>query len=403
MPSNAAVLSPSFYNKFKQLSSELGLNAEDLLAIIFSESGGNPQAFNQSSKAVGLIQFLPSTLKGLGWQGSVEEFKSVAAEEQLDYVKKFIDNIKSIGPILSPDHYYLGIFFPVALALPGVRQNDKNTVILEKDPAFVIDGGKRLSKKYYDIGKKIPVDFEIKAYNANSLFHNKSIEGVITLGDLGAAIKNSKSLPAYKEALQLLNSTTIGESVTPSNNGSQFRDLLNDSERGSLNTSNNSKFKDLLEDQAIASPSPATSSNSKSLFTGLANQKNMNIMKSSELKLLPTHSILIEVNSSDINSSIEFSRILCTALDEELLSKSFTHTDGASVEIECDIAGPARTCLTAVKEISDCTKNSFKNVTKKIGSVTIDTKIKLHKKSKYPAISLKSAENNYRKFLLKFI
>jgi hypothetical protein len=91
------------------------------------------------------------------------------------------------------------------------------------------------------------------------------------------------------------------------------------------------------------------------------------------------------------------------ALDEELLSKSFVHTDGNNVDVECVIHGPEQSCISAVKAISNAITDSFKIATKKIGGVKINTTIQLHKKSSYPPISLKQAETSYRHFILKFI
>lgn len=119
---------------------------------------------------------------------------------------------------------------------------------------------------------------------------------------------------------------------------------------------------------------------------------------------LPKQNILIQVSSPDYNSSIEFARILCATLDEELLSNSYTHSDGSSVvEIECSIPGPSNICLQAVSEVAEAVAEAFKTATTKIGGITVKTNCVMNKKSFYQPLSVRAADTNYRRFLLKFI
>lgn len=120
-------------------------------------------------------------------------------------------------------------------------------------------------------------------------------------------------------------------------------------------------------------------------------------------KALPTHDILIQINAPDYASAIEFSRILCAALDEDLLSSSYPHTDGHDVEIECSISGPEKECFAAVQQMVDTIAEVFKDATAKIGGVTVKTNQIMNKKSSYQPISPRTADTNYRKFLLKFV
>jgi hypothetical protein len=46
---------------------------------------------------------------------------------------------------------------------------------------------------------------------------------------------------------------------------------------------------------------------------------------------------------------------------------------------------------------------AFKDATVKVGSIAVKTKQIMNKKSSYQPISPKTADTNYRKFLLKFI
>ena len=117
---------------------------------------------------------------------------------------------------------------------------------------------------------------------------------------------------------------------------------------------------------------------------------------------LPNNDILIQLQG-DYTDAIEFARILSTALDEDLLSTSHIHTDGSSVEIECSIPGPSQLCFDAVEQMAKAISSAFKTATKKIGGISINTNCIMNKKSYYQLISLKKADANQRKFLLKFI
>ena len=118
---------------------------------------------------------------------------------------------------------------------------------------------------------------------------------------------------------------------------------------------------------------------------------------------LPTHHVLIQIAAPDYTSAVEFSRVLCSALDEDLLSNSYPYTDGHEVEIECSIAGPEKECLAAVKQMTEAVAETFKDATIKIGGITVKTNQITNKKSSYQPISPRMAGTNYRKFLLKFI
>lgn len=118
---------------------------------------------------------------------------------------------------------------------------------------------------------------------------------------------------------------------------------------------------------------------------------------------LPTHHILIQIAAPDHTSAVEFSRILCSALDEDLLSTSYPHTDGDLVEVECSIQGPEKECTAAVKQMTDAIADAFKEATRKIGGISVKTNQITNKTSSYQPISARTAGTNYRKFLLKFV
>jgi len=120
-------------------------------------------------------------------------------------------------------------------------------------------------------------------------------------------------------------------------------------------------------------------------------------------KHLTSNNILIKINSQDYESELEFARILCSALDEELSAESYTHTNGVDVEVECKIYGPSNVCFAATKQLTESVVEAFHDATKKIELLPVKPKFFMNKKSSYEAISWKNADINYRKFLFKFI
>lgn len=375
-----ANLGANFYSELVDLASQTGMKPEDILAVMVSESGINPSAHNPHGGATGLMQFMPSSLKGVGFQGSPSEFSALSGEEQLPYVKKLIEGNMRLngGPFTSAAQYYVAVFWPVGLKLPGVRRGDPSTPIVEENPDTV-DG--KYSKKYYDIGFKIPASQEKAAYQANPLFHG-SIPGVITYGDMMHQIDKNKANPLYSKALMAMNQQTgyQASDKQPSNM------LALQNKRPMPAEPNN--FMDLLDQFVQSLSASAEVEPSKKLYK----------------QMLPNHDILIQISAPDYNSAIEFSRILCAALDEEVQATAYPHTDGSQVvEVECSIPGPALECLQTVEQLTNSIAGAFQIATKKIGGITVKTRCVMNKKSFYQQISLRTAETNYRKFLLKFI
>lgn len=201
-----ANLGSNFYNKLLKVTSELQMKPEDLLCIMVSESGINPSALNPNGKAAGLIQFMPSTLKGLGYKGDYKDFLKLNGEAQLDWVKALIQGNMKLngGPFTSAAQFYLSNLFPVALKLKGIKDNNPDVKILEEKP-FAING---FSKKYLDVGYKISANLEKSAYNGNKGLFDKANKGSITFGDLIRQTENNKNNPLYKKALEALNQQT---------------------------------------------------------------------------------------------------------------------------------------------------------------------------------------------------
>jgi hypothetical protein len=106
-----------FQQGVEQLAQKYNVSVQDLYAVMSFETGGtfDPAQKNlQGSGATGLIQFMPSTAKGLGT--STEELSKMTRTEQLKYVDKYFSNKGIEGGNL--DDLYMAILFPVAVGKP---------------------------------------------------------------------------------------------------------------------------------------------------------------------------------------------------------------------------------------------------------------------------------------------
>lgn len=99
-----------FIKKVKEVSKKLDIHFSWLVGIMHHESRLNHKALN-SIRAVGLIQFLPSTARGLGT--TTNELYNMSGVQQLDYVYKFYKHAK--GHLNEATDLYLYAFFPIAV------------------------------------------------------------------------------------------------------------------------------------------------------------------------------------------------------------------------------------------------------------------------------------------------
>lgn len=113
-------LTDAFFRGAIEISGRLGCSPRDLLAVMMRESLIEARARNATSGAVGLIQFLPGTLRSLGWTGTSEEFRALGATEQLPWVEKFLRPSSRYG-LTTPARVYQAIFMPASLRLGAVE------------------------------------------------------------------------------------------------------------------------------------------------------------------------------------------------------------------------------------------------------------------------------------------
>jgi murein DD-endopeptidase MepM/ murein hydrolase activator NlpD len=103
-----------FRQKVVQIANELQIDPSYLMAAMSFETGGtfSPSIRNAAgSGATGLIQFMPSTARGLGT--STDALARMTAIQQLDYVRKYFWPQR--GRLKSLEDVYMAILYPAAI------------------------------------------------------------------------------------------------------------------------------------------------------------------------------------------------------------------------------------------------------------------------------------------------
>jgi hypothetical protein len=395
-------LGPNFYPKLVQISSEAGIKPEDLLAVMISESGMNPGA-GKGNSAAGLIQFMPDTLRGVGFKGNQDDFRSLSGEAQLPYIKRLVqNNVKyNGGPFTSAAQYYVANFYPAALKLPGIRRGDPSTVFVEENPKYVLDGGRKYSKKYFDIGIKISPESERDAYRSNPLFHGKT-PGAITYGDMINQVNKNKQNPLYQKALIVMKDAA---GYKPNAEEGPMVATKDDLIKKYLEKYKDQDVYKSLTDEKNINVNNKPSSDLMSTLNNYLQQVSASEKNNKKLykQFLPFNHMVIHVKSGNFAEAIEFSRVLCSVLNEELMAEASIHVKDEDVDVECSINGPSDACFETIKQLTSTLSNTFRVATAKIGGIQVKTQFSMNKKSSYQLIDATSIHNQHRKFLLKFV
>lgn len=104
---------PDFKKKVNKVAQALGIDPNNLMAIMKQESGVNPQARNPSG-ATGLIQFMPDTARRLGT--TTDALFQMDGVQQLDYVYKYF-KMTGVGDG-SLGELYTAVFMPKYVGYP---------------------------------------------------------------------------------------------------------------------------------------------------------------------------------------------------------------------------------------------------------------------------------------------
>lgn len=160
-------LPDEFFVGVRRLSVSLSCGALDLLAVMDGQSGVRADAQHRTSRATGLIQLMPKTLRGLGWVDGPDAFRRLSAVEQLPYVQKYFQPFVRHG-LGSSGRLYQALFLPGTLA----RGSAPDTVVCSADGPFA------------------------DAYAANTDLDPRG-QGKITVADLTARVDRVRTGPRW--------------------------------------------------------------------------------------------------------------------------------------------------------------------------------------------------------------
>jgi len=110
---------PQFKAEVTRLAKKYNIPEDNLYAVMSFETGGtfDPGQRNMAgSGATGLIQFMPSTARGLGT--STEALAQMSRAEQMKYVEKYFDNA-GLPNGASFEDLYMSILYPKAVGKPN--------------------------------------------------------------------------------------------------------------------------------------------------------------------------------------------------------------------------------------------------------------------------------------------
>ena len=105
-----------FLAKTKLVCQQLGFPYTWLMCMMYHESQFTPSLVNPNGGASGITQFMPPIITQFGI--SIEAYRKLSGEKQLDYVKKYYDLAKNYGGIKTPEDFYLFNLSPIAINKP---------------------------------------------------------------------------------------------------------------------------------------------------------------------------------------------------------------------------------------------------------------------------------------------
>ena len=114
----------------------------DMLAVMNSESDVMARAQNRRSGAAGLIQLLPSTLRGVDWDHGPDAFCALRATDQLPYVERHLAAYATHG-LGSAARIYQAVFLPATMLLgsmPGTVLTTRGCPAYDRNQGLDLDG-----------------------------------------------------------------------------------------------------------------------------------------------------------------------------------------------------------------------------------------------------------------------
>ncbi len=104
-------LSDDFFDAWADMSARLGMDALDLARVAFAETGMYQR--HPRVPQFGIWPFIESTLRRMGWQGSMLDFTAQPAIEQLPWMERYLQPYR--GRLTNDGLVYVATFLPARL------------------------------------------------------------------------------------------------------------------------------------------------------------------------------------------------------------------------------------------------------------------------------------------------
>lgn len=132
-------VTPEFISGVEAMAGRIGARPEHILAVMSFETGGTfDPAKTNSIGATGLIQFLPSTARGLGT--TTADLRQMSSVEQLSYVEKYFSQAQYQGKLGTLEGLYTSVLSGTArqnsgdvLFTSGTRAYEQNPLDWNRD------------------------------------------------------------------------------------------------------------------------------------------------------------------------------------------------------------------------------------------------------------------------------
>ena len=187
-PRHTSDISELALDRFNRLCADTGTDKLSLAAVMYAESGWYAKAHNPNGNASGVLQFMPATLKGLGFEPNLPQaeraakLRTLSVADQMPLVARYIAPHK--GKLVSVTHCYIAVFLPADLSKAG-----------QPDYKLAVKGG-----------------FRGIVYTANAGFDaNRDL--AITVRELGQAVRKQCVGPRWSELLERLSAGVLVPAV----------------------------------------------------------------------------------------------------------------------------------------------------------------------------------------------
>lgn len=214
-PSKNPNITPEFIGRLNEVASNIGVNPRDLYQVMQFESGINPSRRNiAGSGATGLIQFMPSTAKGLGT--TTDNLARMSSTQQLDYVQKYFQNQGyKPGRQRSQSDLYMSVLYPAAVGKP-----EDYSLFKQGTTAYRQNAGLDTNKD----GRVTKQEASVKVFKTKG----RDISAPVAQGQQSYNVPDLPNVPqAYGDINDIYRQISQGQPIQPSQEFNQATDTLN--------------------------------------------------------------------------------------------------------------------------------------------------------------------------------